>query len=161
MPVAAAFTLLPYAQATPAQRQQALRSAQQVLAAAYPHVCRAHWSAAIEQVQPPLLVPTPGGPVLLAHEGLAALGLYLAAPPPPTAAPAGVAPGPADVPRSPAPTSCKQTYAISPDLREQLARISYWRRVPVNQLVVHGLTRLVADYPAEAARPVPLPAALT
>jgi hypothetical protein len=130
---------VPYAAASPTQRQQPLLSARHVLDVAFPHLNRAHWLAALDQVQPPLLT-LPDHPVHLTHEGLAALAGHLATIPDEAAARAAA--------------SKKQTYAVPLDLREQLANLSYWRRTGVNQLVRAALAQFLSQYPeARQLRP--------
>jgi hypothetical protein len=141
---------LPYAAASPTQRQQALLSARQVLDVAFPHLSRAHWVAALDEVQPPLLA-LPDQPVHLTHDGLAVLAFHLAPVPNGGDTPAGVAP--LGRPRKVA-SAKKQTYTVPLDLREQLANLSYWRRMAINQLVLDALAQLLGQYP-EARRPRP------
>ncbi|MGI4742716.1 MAG: hypothetical protein ACRYG7_46760 [Janthinobacterium lividum] len=142
---------LPYAAASPTQRQQALLSARHVLDVVFPHLSRAHWVAALDEVRPPLLA-LPDQPVLLTHEGLAALTFHLA-PAPPEGDPAVPQAAPLGRPGELA-TAKKQTYAVPLDLREQLANLSYWRRIGISQLVRDALAQLLAQYP-EARRPRP------
>ena len=141
---------VPYAAASSTQRQQALLSARQVLDVAFPHLSRAHWLAALDEVQPPLLA-LPDHPVHLTHEGLAALAGHLATIPDEGEPPAQVAPlgQPAKLA-----ASKKQTYAVPLDLCEQLANLSYWRRIGISQLVRDALAQLLSQYP-EARRPRP------
>jgi hypothetical protein len=139
-----------YAAASPTQRQQALLSARHVLDVAFPHLNRAHWLAALDQVQPPLLT-LPDHSVHLTHEGLAALAGHLATIPDGGEPPARAAP--LGQPAKPA-ASKKQTYAVPLDLREQLANLSYWRRTGINQLVRAALAQFLSQYP-EARQPRP------
>lgn len=141
---------LPYAAASPTQRQQALLSARHVLDGAFPHLSRAHWVAALDQVQPPLLA-LPDQPVHLTHDGLAALACHLA-PAPTGGDPLGQAPPLGQSPKLAA--AKKQTYAVPLDLCEQLANLSYWRRIGISQLVREALAQLLAQHP-EARRPRP------
>lgn len=151
LPPAAAPLRLPYAAASFTQRQQALLSARQVLAAAYPQLADAAWVTALDRVQPPLLLPAEGA-ALLAPEGLAALVGCLAAGPP---AAGERAPAPAaHPPPAPATPDKKQTYAIELPLIEQLANTAYWLHRSITGLVNEALTQLLAQHP-EAQRPRP------
>ena len=142
---------LPYAAASPTPRQQALLSARHVLDVAFPHLSRAHWVAALDEVQPPLLT-LPDQPVHLAHEGLAALAFHLATLPDGRERPASGPPPLGPPPKLAA--AKKQTYAIPLDLCEQLANLSYWRRIGISQLVRDALAQLLDQYP-ESRRPRP------
>jgi hypothetical protein len=137
---------LPYAAASPTQRQQALLSARQVLDVAFPHLSRAHWVAALDEVQPPLL-NLPDQPVHLAHEGLAALAFHLAKVPDEREQPASEPP-----PKLAA--AKKQTYSIPLDLCEQLANLSHWRRIGITHLVRAALAQFLSQY-SEARQPRP------
>lgn len=144
---------LPYAAASPTQRQQALLSARHVLDVAFPHLSRAHWVAALDEMQP-LLLTLPDQPVHLTHEGLAALALHLTT----VTVPDGrEQPSSGAVPLGQPPKMAaakKQTYTIPLDLCEQLANLSYWRRIGLSQLVRDALAQLLDQYP-EARRPRP------
>lgn len=136
-----------YAAASFTQRQQALLSARQVLAAAYPQLTDAEWVAALDQVQPPLLLPAEGS-ALLAPEGLAALVGCLAGTGP-AASPGGRSPQP-----SPAARTKKQTFDLDLAVAEQLANATYWLRRSMTELVNEALAQHLAQYP-EAQRPRP------
>ena len=145
-------TSLPFAQASPSLRYQAMATAHQILGLAYPFVVEAQWHQAFDDLQLPLF-RFGDGPASLSTDGLAALVQYLetryratvtapltaAAAPPPTVA------------RVP-PT--KQTYSIHPDLVTRLERVSYWCRQTRSRLVNQALSQLLDQYP-EASVPVP------
>jgi hypothetical protein len=143
--------LLPYAQASVFQRTQALNGARQVLDAAYPFLNYSQWQHALEHLQLPLQVTA--DQAALTHDGLAALVQYLAARYHSSPAPgAGATPSSASEP--PAAKSRKQTYAVSPAVVEQLARVSHWCRISKSQLVSEALVQLLRQYP-EANLPLP------
>jgi hypothetical protein len=141
---------IPFAQAPPLLRHQALASARLILGAAYPLVAEAQWHQALEELQL-LLYRAGDGPASLSVEGLAALGQHLearyrgAAPTLPAAAAPAVAAAQQPI---------KQTYAITADLVTQLERVSYWCRQPRSRLVNQALAHLLSQYP-EASIPVP------
>lgn len=149
-------TGLPFAQASPLLRHQALTSARQILGAAYPFVAEAQWYQAFEELHLPLY-RTGDEPASLSAGGLAALVQYLEAryrtalTSTPTIA--------AAAPTAPAATTgqpTKQTYAIYPEIVAQLERVSYWCRQPRSRLVNQALTEFLSQYP-EASIPVPKP----
>lgn len=144
--------IIPYIQATPAQRQQALLSARQIFDVTYPHFDRAQWVAALEQTQPPLLV-LPDQPVQLTHDGLAALAFHLAPVAEQAAATVPIAFPGQPVPK-PAERSKKQTYAVPLDVCWQLDNVHYWCRIPITRLVIAALRQYLGQYP-EAQHPRP------
>lgn len=145
-------TSLPFAQASPSLRYQAMATAHQILEAAYPFVVEAQWHQAFDDLQLPLY-RFGDGPASLSTDGLAALVQYLetryraTAAATPTAAAASL-PAVAKV----QPT--KQTYSIHPDLATKLERVSYWCRQTRSRLVNQALSQLLDQYP-EASVPVP------
>ena len=149
MPADSCSPLLPYREASPFQRTQALHGARRILDAAYPTLSGAQWQAALAQLQLPLQVL--GDQASLPPEALATLVQYLEAqyrtPPPGPGVPA---------PARPAEKLRKQTYGIAPSLITALARVSHWRRRRVSQLVNEALAQLLSQYP-EAQVPVPAP----
>lgn len=158
MPTDFPSPLLPYAQASSLQRTQALGGARRILDAAYPFVSYAQWQQALAQLGLPVQVTA--DQASLSPDGLAALVQYLEEQyrsplPALTAAPA------AATPAAPGPTSSlaslenlrKQTYAIPPSQITGLARVSYWCRRPVNQLVIEAIAQLLHQHP-EADQPV-------
>ncbi len=143
--------LLPYAQASAFQRTQALNGARQVLDAAYPFLNYSQWQHALDQLQLPLQVTADQAG--LTHDGLATLVQYLAAQYRTPAASGSWLPGsPAGSPV--ANKSRKQTYSLSPEVTEQLARVSYWCRIPKSQLVNEALAQWLSQHP-EASLPLP------
>jgi hypothetical protein len=142
---------LPFAQASPLLRHQALASARQILGAAYYSIAEAQWHQAFEELQLPLY-RLGDGPASLSAEGLLALLQYLEARYrlSSTATPSA---GPTP-PAVPAAQPIKQTYAINPDVATQLGRVSYWCRQPRSRLVNQALAQLLSQYP-EASIPVP------
>jgi hypothetical protein len=66
--VGSAQALVPYAQTTPFQRAQGLRSAQVILDAAYPFLVPAQWQQALDYLQLPLYVR--GGQASFLSDGL-------------------------------------------------------------------------------------------
>lgn len=149
-------TPLPFALTPEAQRAEALLAAHQALAAAFPPYPYARWRQALETLQLPVQPGPAGEPARLTPQGLAQLLHYLVAPA--DAAAGDPAPAAGLLPLVTLPASGparKQSYSLPPDLIERLARVSYWRRHPINQVVVLALTRLVDLYPEEAARPLP------
>ena len=157
------FSSISYSEASPQQRHLAQHSARHVLEAAYPHLSRAQWELALDHVQPLLL--RQANRVVLAHEGLAALVYHLASTNP--AAPEEstqelpVLASPVTASTSqrrnlglPAAKDKKQTYAIPLGLLDQLANVSYWRRIRINHIVLDALAQWLRQYP-EAQRPRP------
>ena len=145
-------TGLPFAQASPVLRSQAMATAHQILGAAYPFVVEAQWHQAFDDLQLPLF-RFGDGPTSLSTDGLAALVQYLETRyrATATAAPTAAAAPPPTVAVLP-PT--KQTYAIDPDLAIKLERVSYWCRQTRSRLVNQVLSQLLDQYP-EASVPVP------
>jgi hypothetical protein len=146
------LTGLPFAQASPFLRSQAMATAHHILGAAYPFVVEAQWHQAFDDLQLPLF-RFGDGPASLSTDGLAALVQYLetryraTAAAAPTAA---VAPPPAVAAVPPT----KQTYSIHPDLVTRLERVSYWCRQTRSRVVNQALSQLLDQYP-EASVPVP------
>jgi len=150
-------SLLPYAEASPWQRHQALLSARQVLDAAYSFLSQDEWVQALDQMQPALQFLA--DQIVVSYPGLATLVYYLethyrpAAAAAPGALPIGNS-SPAGMLPAGKGKQKKQTYAVYADLLTQLARVSYWRRRPISQLVNEALAQLLRQYP-EAHQPVP------
>lgn len=156
-PASGARALVPYAQASPFQRAQGLRSAQVILDAAYLFLEPAQWQQALDYLQLPLHVR--GGQATFLPDGLGALVHYLEAQyrsQSTSGLPAFTAPGRPDAalrllaeePRT------KQTHAIHNSLIEKLVRVSHWRRQPRTWFVNAALAQLLSQYP-EALLPVP------
>lgn len=145
--------LLPFDQATEAQRTQALLTARQAVNSAFPTYSYPQWQQALAAVRPPVQPGSDGEPARFAPPELVAL-LHQLVLPHPTAPPAAPPSAPAGESFPPKPDRSR-TYQLPEALIERLSRLSHWLHLPVNQLVVHALTRLVAHYPAEAARPIP------
>ena len=143
--------MLSYAQASVFQRTQALNGARQVLDAAYPFLNYPQWQHALDELQLPLQVTA--DQTGLTHDGLAALVQYLAARYPPPSAP-GAASTQVGATAPPTTKSRKQTHALSPEVTEQLARVSHWCRVTKTHLVNEALVQLLRQYP-EANLPLP------
>jgi hypothetical protein len=144
------LTSLPFAQAPPLLRHQALASARQILGAAYPFVAEAQWHQAFDELQLPLY-RSGDGPASLAVDGLTALVQYLEARYRAATASEPAATAPLTVASA---QPIKQTYAIYPDLATQLERVSYWCRQPRSRLVNQALAQSLSQYP-EASIPVP------
>ena len=145
-------TSLPFAQASPSLRYQAMASAHQILGLAYPFVVEAQWHQAFDDLQLPLY-RFGDGPASLSTDGLAALVQYLETRYRATAAasPALAATPP---PKVATVQPIKQTYSIQPDLATKLERVSYWCRQTRSRLVNQALSQLLDQYP-EASIPVP------
>lgn len=155
--VGSAQALVPYAQTTPFQRAQGLRSAQVILDAAYPFLVPAQWQQALDYLQLPLYVR--GGQATFLSDGLGTLVHYLEAqyrPQPTGELPDFITPRRPDaalllLPEEP---TTKQTHAIRNSLIKKLVRVSYWRRQPRTWFVNAALAQLLSQYP-EALIPVP------
>lgn len=145
--------LLPFDQATESQRTEALLTARQAVAAAFPAYSYPQWQQALALVRPCVQPGPAGEPARLLPAELVALLQQLVQPPTDESLAAAL-PIPIDEPLAQKPDR-KQTYQVSEALIEQVDRISFWRRLSITQLVTHGLTYLVQQYPAEAARPIP------
>ena len=156
-PVSSAQAVVPYAQASPFQRAQGLRSARVILDAAYLFLAPAQWQQALDYLQLPLHMS--GGQATFLPDGLGALVHYLEAqyrPQSTNGVPSFTAPGRPDaalllLAEEPA---TKQTHAIRNSLTEKLVRVSYWRRQPRTWFVNAALAQLLSQYP-EALIPVP------
>lgn len=143
---------LPFAQASPLLRHQAMVSARQILGAAYYSIEEAQWQQALEELQP-TLYRLGDGPANLSAEGLLTLQQYLEARYR-LRSMATVGATKLTTPAVPAPQPTKQTYAINPDVATQLGRVSYWCRKSRSRLVNQALAQLLSQYP-EASIPVP------
>lgn len=143
--------LLAYAQASVFQRTQALNGARQVLDAAYPFLTYPQWQHALDYLQLPLQVMA--DQTGLTHDGLTALVQYLAARYHTSPVPGGASTSSSAAEPSTA-KSRKQTYSVSPEVTEQLARVSHWCRIPKSRLVNEALVQLLRQYP-EANLPLP------
>jgi hypothetical protein len=147
--------MVPYHEASPIQRHQALVWVRQILQAAYPFVEAGQWDQALQELRLPLYPAVEGA--TLYDEGLTTLVQYLAACYPTTpaarpytstmSAPVEVEP-PVDEP------TVKQTYDIRVSLAEQLRCASYWQRRPQRWFLDQALVQLLSQY-EEAITPVP------
>jgi hypothetical protein len=140
---------LPYSHASPWQRSGALRSARQVLDAAYPFLSRSQWLQALEYLQPCLCLVA--DEVIVPHASLATLVYQLETYDCSATPGAGVSPAPA---QAAAEYAVKQTYAIRPTLLTQLDRVNYSCRLPRSRVVNEALHHWLSRYP-EAQCPLP------
>jgi hypothetical protein len=140
---------LSYSHASPWQRTEALRSARQVLDAAYPFLSRSQWLQALDDLQPSLCLVD--DEVIVPHASLATLVYHLETYYRPAVPRAGVPTEPAQVV---AEQAVKQTYAIGLTLLTQLDRVNYWCRLPRSRLVNEALRHWLSRYP-EAQCPIP------
>lgn len=155
------LSLLPYAQASPAQMAQAVFMAKETLGFPYAAIAWPQWQEAFVYFQPLLL--SESTQVSVTTEGLTAIAQYFDA-----RYPASIAVSP--LPAAPLPSSqstsefplplgtprqVKRTYALHPDVLESLERVSFWRRVGKSALVNLALMRLLPGY-SESQDPIPL-----
>jgi hypothetical protein len=140
---------LPYSHASHWQRSEALRSARQVLDAAYPFLSRSQWLQVLDDLQPSLSLVD--DEVIVPHASLATLVYHLETYYRPAVPGAGV---PAEPTQLVAEQAVKQTYAIGLTLLTQLDRVNYWCRLPRSRLVNEALRHWLSRYP-EAQCPIP------
>lgn len=154
-PASGAQAFLPYAQASPFQRAQGLRSARAILEAAYLFLSPAQWQQALDHLQLPLHVS--GGQAAFLPDGLGVLVHYLEAHyrPPSAGGPLSSAtPGRLNAALLAEEPTTKHTYSIRNSLVEQLIRVSYWRRQSRTWFINVALAQLLSQYP-EASIPLP------
>jgi len=152
---AEAARMVPYHEASPVQRHQAMVWVRQILQAAYPFVGAEQWDQALEDLRLPLYPAVEGA--TLYYEGLTTLVQYLAAcyPTTPAARPSvSTMSAPVEVEPPVEEPTIKQTYDIRVSLAEQLHCVSYWQRRPRRWFLDQALVQLLSQY-EEALIPIP------
>lgn len=157
-PPAPTLSLLPYAQASPAQMGQAMFTAKETLGSLYAQFAWPQWQEAFAYIQP--LLSFEANQLSVTAEGLAAIAQYFDSRYPVSAFPIPTTPPPSTerMSGSPLPLNTlrqvKRTYSLHPDVLESLERVSFWRRVGKSALVNLALMRLLPDY-SESQDPIP------